>query len=32
MEKRAKRQAVLSRLKDSVQKKGVSVWNIEDIE
>ncbi|KAL6908598.1 hypothetical protein GGI43DRAFT_429522 [Trichoderma evansii] len=32
MDKRAKRQAVLSRLKDSVQKKGVSVWNMEDIE
>ncbi|KAL7950709.1 hypothetical protein V8C42DRAFT_307295 [Trichoderma barbatum] len=32
MDKRAKRQAVLGRLKDSVQKKGVSVWNMEDIE
>ncbi|KAL7936173.1 hypothetical protein V8C35DRAFT_297047 [Trichoderma chlorosporum] len=32
MDKRAKRQAILGRLKDSVQKKGVSVWNMEDIE
>ncbi|KAL7927561.1 hypothetical protein ACQKWADRAFT_7337 [Trichoderma austrokoningii] len=32
MDRRTKRQAVLSRLKDSVQKKGVSVWNMEDIE
>ncbi|PTB65459.1 hypothetical protein BBK36DRAFT_1170190 [Trichoderma citrinoviride] len=32
MDKRAKRQAVLGRLKESVQKKGVSVWNMEDIE
>ncbi|KAL6868573.1 hypothetical protein J3F83DRAFT_737627, partial [Trichoderma novae-zelandiae] len=31
MDKRAKRQAVLGRLKESVQKKGVSVWNMEDI-
>ncbi|KAH6606473.1 hypothetical protein Trco_005626 [Trichoderma cornu-damae] len=32
MDKRARRQAVLGRLKESVQKKGVSVWNMEDIE
>lgn len=32
MDKRAKRQAILGRLKDNVQKKGVSVWNMEDIE
>jgi nucleoporin NUP159 len=32
MDKRAKRQAVLARMKESVQKKGVSVWNMEDIE
>ncbi|KAL7909333.1 hypothetical protein GGI35DRAFT_479606 [Trichoderma velutinum] len=32
MDKKAKRQAILGRLKDNVQKKGVSVWNMEDIE
>ncbi|KAK8925147.1 Nucleoporin NUP159 [Metarhizium anisopliae] len=32
MEKRARRQAVLSKLKDSVGKRGVNVWNLEDID
>jgi nucleoporin NUP159 len=32
MEKRARRQAVLGKLKSSVEKRGVSVWNLEDIE
>lgn len=32
MEKRARRQAVLDKLKSSVEKKGVNVWNMEDIE
>lgn len=32
MEKRARRQAVLAKFKSSVQKKGVQVWNMEDIE
>lgn len=32
MEKRARRQAVLSKLKGSVEKRGVNVWNMEDIE
>ncbi|KAM0256793.1 hypothetical protein ACHAQJ_004745 [Trichoderma viride] len=32
MDKRVRRQTVLARLKESVQKKGVSVWNMEDIE
>ncbi|KAK5990502.1 Nuclear pore protein [Cladobotryum mycophilum] len=32
MDKRAKRQAVLAKLKESVEKKGVSVWTMEDIE
>ncbi|KAF7563471.1 hypothetical protein G7046_g607 [Stylonectria norvegica] len=32
MERRARRQAVLEKLKGSVEKKGVSVWNMEDIE
>jgi nucleoporin NUP159 len=32
MEKRARRQAVLSKLKTSVEKRGVNVWNMEDIE
>ncbi|KAK2606169.1 hypothetical protein QQS21_003452 [Conoideocrella luteorostrata] len=32
MEKRARRQAVLSKLKTSVGKRGVNVWNMEDIE
>lgn len=32
MEKRARRQAVLSKLKDSVEKRGVNVWSTEDIE
>ncbi|CEJ82618.1 hypothetical protein VHEMI02670 [[Torrubiella] hemipterigena] len=32
MEKRARRQAVLEKLKGSVEKRGVNVWNLEDIE
>ncbi|KAH7269788.1 uncharacterized protein BKA55DRAFT_669669 [Fusarium redolens] len=32
MEKRTRRQAVLGKLKSSVEKRGVSVWNMEDIE
>jgi nucleoporin NUP159 len=32
MEKRARRQAVLGKLKDSVEKRGVHVWTMEDIE
>jgi nucleoporin NUP159 len=32
MERRARRQAVLSKLKGSVEKRGVNVWNMEDIE
>ncbi|GAB0138015.1 hypothetical protein EsDP_00006262 [Epichloe bromicola] len=32
MEKRVRRQAVLSKLKESVGKRGVNVWNMEDIE
>lgn len=32
MEKRARRQAVLGKLKSSVEKRGVNVWNMEDIE
>ncbi|KAM0353602.1 hypothetical protein ACHAPU_001615 [Fusarium lateritium] len=32
MEKRARRQDVLNKLKSSVEKRGVSVWNMEDIE
>lgn len=32
MDKRARRQAVLDKLKGSVEKRGVSVWNMEDIE
>ncbi|KAF4505069.1 hypothetical protein G6O67_007057 [Ophiocordyceps sinensis] len=32
MEKRARRQAVLAKFKSSVEKKGVQVWNMEDIE
>lgn len=32
MDKRARRQAVLGKLKGSVEKKGVSVWNMEDID
>lgn len=32
MGKRARRQAVLDKLKESVQRKGVNVWNMEDIE
>ncbi|KAM0420521.1 hypothetical protein ACHAPT_011690 [Fusarium lateritium] len=32
MEKRARRQAVLQKLKGSVEKRGASVWNMEDIE
>jgi nucleoporin NUP159 len=32
MERRARRQAVLGKLKGSVEKKGVHVWNMEEIE
>ncbi|KAM4054996.1 hypothetical protein HRG_005809 [Hirsutella rhossiliensis] len=32
MEKRARRHAVLAKFKSSVEKKGVQVWNMEDIE
>lgn len=32
MDKRARRQAVLGKLKDNVEKRGVHVWNMEDIE
>ncbi|KAK2937433.1 hypothetical protein FoTM2_000651 [Fusarium oxysporum f. sp. vasinfectum] len=32
MDKRTRRQAVLGKLKSSVEKRGVSVWNMEDIE
>ena len=32
MEKRARRQAVLQKLKSNVEKKGVNVWSLEDIE
>ncbi|KAH7162891.1 hypothetical protein B0J13DRAFT_23047 [Dactylonectria estremocensis] len=32
MEKRTRRQAVLQRLKGSVEKSGVNVWTMEDIE
>ncbi|UNI14646.1 hypothetical protein JDV02_001253 [Purpureocillium takamizusanense] len=32
MAKKARRQAVLDKFKESVDKKGVSVWNMEDIE
>ncbi|KJZ73626.1 hypothetical protein HIM_06959 [Hirsutella minnesotensis 3608] len=32
MDKRARRQAVLAKFRSSVEKKGVSVWNMEDIE
>ncbi|KAF4951088.1 hypothetical protein FGADI_7703 [Fusarium gaditjirri] len=32
MEKKAHRQAVLGKLKSNVEKRGVSVWNMEDIE
>ncbi|KAH6998229.1 hypothetical protein BKA56DRAFT_664839 [Ilyonectria sp. MPI-CAGE-AT-0026] len=32
MEKRTRRQAVLQKLKGSVEKKGVNVWTMEDIE
>ena len=32
MGKRARRQAVLEKFKSSVEKKGVNVWNMEDIE
>lgn len=32
MEKRSKRQAVLDKLKGSVEQRGVTVWNLEDIE
>ncbi|POR30870.1 Nucleoporin [Tolypocladium paradoxum] len=32
MEKRARRQAVLAKFRNSVEKKGVNVWNMDDIE
>ncbi|KAF7555406.1 hypothetical protein G7Z17_g2183 [Cylindrodendrum hubeiense] len=32
MEKRTRRQAVLQKLKGSVEKKGVNVWTMEDVE
>ena len=32
MEKKTRRQAVLAKLKDSVEKRGVNVWNLEDVE
>ncbi|KAH7328871.1 hypothetical protein B0I35DRAFT_385799 [Stachybotrys elegans] len=32
MDKRARRQAVLGKLKTGVEKRGVTVWNMEDIE
>ena len=32
MAKKARRQAVLGKFKENVEKKGVSVWNMEDIE
>ncbi|KAM5355703.1 hypothetical protein ACJ41O_002349 [Fusarium nematophilum] len=32
MERRARRQAVLEKLKGSIEKRGVNVWNMEDIE
>ncbi|KND94682.1 Nucleoporin [Tolypocladium ophioglossoides CBS 100239] len=32
MEKRARRRAVLAKFRNSVEKKGVNVWNMEDIE
>jgi nucleoporin NUP159 len=32
MQQRARRQAVLGKLKASVEKQGVSVWTMEDIE
>lgn len=32
MDKRARRQAVLEKLKGSVEKRGVNVWNMEDVE
>ncbi|KAJ6446162.1 nuclear pore complex subunit [Purpureocillium lavendulum] len=32
MAKKSRRQAVLDKFKESVEKKGVSVWNMEDIE
>ncbi|ODA78316.1 hypothetical protein RJ55_05697 [Drechmeria coniospora] len=32
MGKKARRQAILAKFKSSVEKKGVSVWNMEDIE
>lgn len=32
MEKKTRRQAVLAKLKDNVEKRGVNVWNLEDVE
>ncbi|KAG5996095.1 hypothetical protein E4U54_002661 [Claviceps lovelessii] len=32
MDKRSRRQTVLSKLKDSVGKRGVNVWSMEDVE
>lgn len=32
MEKKSRRQAVLTKLKGNVEKRGVNVWNMEDIE
>ncbi|PNY26587.1 Nucleoporin [Tolypocladium capitatum] len=32
MERRARRQAVLAKFRNSVEEKGVNVWNMEDIE
>lgn len=32
MDKRVRRQAVLDKLKTSVEKRGVNVWNLEDVE
>ncbi|PMB68317.1 Nucleoporin NUP159 [Beauveria bassiana] len=32
MDKRARRQAVLEKLRGSVEKRGVNVWNMEDVE
>ncbi len=32
MDKRARRQAVLQKLKGSVESRGVNVWNMEDVE
>jgi nucleoporin NUP159 len=32
MERKTRRQAVLAKLRDNVEKKGVTVWNMEDVE